>query len=365
MPDFNFITSQFQFEGVFIGAAPYGQGHIHDTYTAHFHNPDSSIKRYILQQMNTYVFMNPEAVMGNIEVVTRHLRQKIQQSGGNPERETVTLVPAINGSSFFHSESGEYWRAEVFIEGAQSYQNGKSLDHYCQAARAFGRFQKMLGDLEANLISTTIPDFHNTPKRISAFITAVEQDVRNRAHTVQTEIDFILHREADTGILVNLWEQGVLPERVIHNDTKLDNVMIDDVTGEGVCVIDLDTVMPGLSLFDFGDAIRSGANPAAEDEIVLNKVQFDLRIFERYVKGYLDEVRNFLTPSEIDYLAFSARVITLEQAIRFLTDYLNGDVYYKIDRENHNLDRCRTQLKLVADMERLSGEMDELVGRYR
>ncbi|HID87303.1 MAG TPA: aminoglycoside phosphotransferase family protein [Anaerolineae bacterium] len=329
-PDFAEIIQHFEFEGDFLGASPYGFGHINDTYAAYFRKAKGAVHRYILQRINTEVFKKPEELMENIERVTTHLRKKIIAAGGDPERETLNLIPTVEGKTFHRTPDGDYWRAYVFIEGARTYEIVENLDHVYNASRAFGKFQKLLSDFPAEQLHETIPNFHHTRKRFEAFVEAVERDVKNRARFVRAEIEFVEKRAEDTSVLIDLLEQGKLPERVTHNDTKFNNVMIDDQTGEGVCVIDLDTVMPGLTLYDFGDSVRSGANPAAEDERDLSKVCMDLEIFDRLVHGYLDVARDFLTPAEIDLLPFSAKLMTFECGMRFLTDHLNGDVYFKI-----------------------------------
>jgi Ser/Thr protein kinase RdoA (MazF antagonist) len=303
--------------------------------------------------------------MQNVERVTAHLRKKIVVAGGDPERETLNLVPTMDGGTFCKTDTGEYWRAYIFIKGARTYQMAESLDHVYNVAKAFGRFLKLLDDFPAEQLYETIPDFHNTGKRFRALLAAVERDAKNRAQSVRAEIEFAERRAEETSVLVDLLERRKLPNRVTHNDTKFNNVMIDDETGQGICVIDLDTVMSGLSLYDFGDAVRSGANSADEDEPDLSKVCIDLDIFDRFASGYLDVARDFLTPTEVAHLAFSAKLMTFECGIRFLTDHLNGDVYFKIHRENHNLDRCRTQFKMVRDMENKFERMEEIVARYR
>lgn len=362
-PHLAHIVQGFRFEGDFVAAGPLGGGHINDTYVARFQRADGAPQRYVLQRINHSVFKDPAALMQNIEAVTTHLRQKIIATGGDPERETLNLIPTRDGATFAALPGGQYWRAYGFIAGARTYQVVENLHRVYSAARAFGRFQEQLSDFPAERLHETIPDFHHTGKRYAAFVQAVARDAANRARSVAAEIEFVVHRADDTSVLVDLLERGALPERVTHNDTKLNNVMIDDVTGEGICVIDLDTVMPGLSLYDFGDCVRSAANPAAEDERDLSKVCVDLSIFERLVQGYLDTAGAFLTPAEIELLPFAAKLITLEQGIRFLADHLNGDVYYKIQREGHNLDRCRTQLKLVADIEDKFDRMMSIVAK--
>jgi hypothetical protein len=363
-PDFAELVRHFQFEGDFQQARPHGSGHINDTYAAQFENSNGTTHRYALQWINHHVFKDPEKLMQNVVAVTDHVRRRIIAGGGDPARETLTLIPTVDGNTFYRTPDGTYWRAYTFIEGARTYEVAANLGHVYSAARAFGKFQQLVSDFSVESLHETIPDFHHTPKRFAAFCEALQQDAQNRAHSVTAEIAFVEQRAGEMSTLVNLLEQGLLPLRVTHNDTKFNNVMIDDETGEGICVIDLDTVMPGLSLYDFGDAVRSGANSAAEDEPDLSKVRMDLAVFDRLVHGYLDATRDFITPLEIDHLAFSAKLMTIECGMRFLTDHLNGDVYFKIHRPGHNLDRSRTQLKMVADMEAKAERMAEIVKKY-
>jgi hypothetical protein len=362
--NFQEIVSRFKFEGDYSSTRPYGEGHINDTYLAVFISY-GSIQRYILQRINHNVFLDPEGLMSNIEVVTSHLSQKIISNGGDPRRETLTLIPTVDGNSYLRTEEGNYWRGYLFINGARTFEVVENPDHIYNAAVAFGNFQNLLRDYPSKQLIETIPDFHNTRKRFENFVESLERDNLNRARSSKPEIDFVIQRAKETSCLVDMLEQGELPERITHNDTKFNNVMIDNETGEGVCVIDLDTVMPGLSLYDFGDAIRTLANPVAEDERDLTLVQFDLEIFELYTRGYLDAVGDVLTPVEIEYLPFSAVLMTLECGMRFLTDHLQGDKYFKIYRENQNLDRCRTQFKMVEDMELHFDQMMSIVNNYR
>ncbi len=365
LPDISAIANQFCFTGSLETAAPYGLGHINDTFQLLFRQPDGPERRYILQRINQFVFKNPEALMENIERVTRHLRKKILSAGGDPLRETLNLVPARDQRTFYRDAQGEYWRAFLFIEGARTYESAENPEHIYQVARAFGNFQHMLADFPAAQLHETIPSFHDTPRRFLAFQEAVAKDSYGRVAAVRDEIRFLEQRKTDTHVLVDGIARGNLPIRVTHNDTKFNNVMIDDRTGLAVCILDLDTVMPGLALFDFGDAVRSGAALAAEDEPDSTKAGISLKIFDHLVHGYLDAARHFLTPAELDFLAFSARLITLEQAIRFLTDYLNGDIYYKVHRSGHNLDRARTQIAMLRDMEDRFAQMQTLVEKYR
>ncbi len=361
-PDFQKILHCFNIEGDFLSADIYGTGHINDSYAVKF-EVNGEVHSYLLQRINHHVFKDPEGLMKNIEVVTSYLRKKIVELGGDEKRETLTLVPTIDGKYFIKTDEGEYWRAYLFIENACTYEVVDSLDHVYHAGKAFGNFQKLMSGFPADQLKLTIPDFHNTSKRYNTFLEVVDRDIENRVGSCQFEIDFVNYRAAQTSVLVDMLENDQLPERVTHNDTKFNNVMIDNETGEGICVIDLDTVMPGLSLYDFGDSIRSMANPVAEDEQDITKVNFDLNVFDFYARGYLETTRNFLIPLEIEQLPFSAIQMTFECGMRFLTDHLQGDTYYKTHRFNHNLDRCRTQFKLVKDMEEQYDEMVKIVTR--
>jgi hypothetical protein len=362
-PDFKDIARKFRFEGDFMSGCVYGTGHIHDTYALVFQTGDD-VHRYILQRINQHVFKDPEGVQNNIQLVTAHLRRKIIAAGGDPQRETLNLIPTLDGNSTYRTAEGDYWRSFDFIEGARTYDCVENLDHVYSAAKAFGNFQNMLSDFPSDQLVETIPNFHHTRKRYQTFLSAVESDIVNRARFCQPEIEFVTRRAAKTSILTDMLARDELPERVTHNDTKFNNVMIDDETGEGICIVDLDTVMPGLSLYDFGDAIRSMATTAAEDEADLSKVNFDLAVYRCYTRGYLDAAGEILTPREIEQLPFSAILMTFECGMRFLTDHLQGDTYYKIHRQNHNLDRCRTQFKLVSDMEKQFDVMTDIIEQY-
>ena len=341
-----------------VDIAPYGNGHINDTYIA------ESNPRYILQRINSKVFKNPDQVMSNILGVTEHLRAQIIKNGGDPDRETLNVVKTIDGKSYYHAENGEYYRMYKFVERAKSYDTPESPVMLYEAARAFGRFQNMLSDYPADKLYETIPDFHDTRKRFANLKRAVEEDKMGRRASVEKEIEFAFARGQETGIIVDAIADGSVPLRVTHNDTKLNNVMLDEKTGEGICVIDLDTVMPGSLLYDYGDALRFGASSGAEDEVDLDKIWFDLEMFEEFTKGFLSEVGSKLTARERELLALSAKMMTYECGIRFLTDYLEGDTYFKTHREGQNLDRARTQFKLVADMESKMDEMNAIIAKY-
>ncbi|MCI6553471.1 MAG: aminoglycoside phosphotransferase family protein [Lachnospiraceae bacterium] len=357
------VASQFQAEGSMEELVPYGSGHINDTFRLTCRLSDGGCKRYILQKMNTSIFKNTAELMENVEKVTSFLRKKIIEAGGNPERETLNLVPAADGRTYLESE-GEFWRMYIFIENATSFDEVKKPEDFYNSAVSFGNFQRLLADYPAETLHETIMNFHNTADRFANFKKAVKEDVCGRAKAVQDEIDFVLAREKDTHVICDALAEKRIPLRVTHNDTKLNNIMIDDQTGKGLCVIDLDTVMPGSSLYDYGDSIRFGASTGAEDEPNLELISLDLGLFDIYTKGYLEGCGGSLTKEEIELFPMGAKLMTFECGMRFLADYLQGDVYFKIHREGHNLDRARTQFKLVSDMESKWEEMTEIVRKY-
>lgn len=359
--DFNLkeICKQFKINGGFVSAERYGEGHINDTFLI-----ITDETKYILQRVNNTVFKKPEEVMENISKVTSFMAKQIITRGGDVTRETLTLVKTLDEKDYYVSEDGSLYRMYIFIDNATCYQIIENGEVFYQAARAFGQFQKTLKDFPADELHETIANFHNTVDRYRIFKEAVAEDKMGRLESVRAEVEFALEREKDAGIIVDALNEERVPLRVTHNDTKLNNVMIDDATGSGVCVIDLDTVMPGSLLYDFGDSIRFGASTAAEDEFDLNKVSMDLNLFSEYVRGYLEELGDSITKEEIELLPMSAKLMTLECGIRFLADYLDGDNYFKIHREHHNLDRARTQFKLVWDMEQKMDQMYKIVKKY-
>ncbi len=354
------ICDQFAVYGDFLVAVPFGAGHVNDTFQLTYDQGGVRL-HYTLQRINHYVFKEPAKVMENIDRVTRHLLNKIHASHVETRKRTIRLLRTFSNQPYVQDKRGNYWRAYVFIENARAYNLLESPDQAYHAAEAFGNFQKELVDLPGPRLHETIPDFHNTPKRLEALKRAIKADPCNRARGVRREIDFIMRREADTHKLLQLNAAGDIPERITHNDTKVNNILIDDLSGEGICVIDLDTVMPGLALYDFGDMVRAGANAAEEDEMMLDKVFMRFDMFESLLKGFLKSTGDFLTPAERENLPFSGKLITMEIGIRFLTDYLEGDNYFKIRRPNHNLDRCRTQLKLVDSIEQQMAKMMKLL----
>ena len=352
------VARHFQIYGKFRSAEPYGSGHINDTYCVVF-DQSGTMTRYILQRINHNIFKNPVSLMENIQRVTTHLAGKMS---GEPDfsRRVLTLIPARNGLFYHHDGQENYWRAYLFIEKAKTYDAVESVGQAFEAAKAYGRFQKLLADLPAPRLHDTIPNFHHTPKRLAALMKAVENDASNRAGLAKAEIDFALQRASIVDVLIN----AKLPERVTHNDTKFNNVMLDDVTGEGICVVDLDTLMPGLTLYDFGDMVRTTTSPAKEDDLDLTRVTMQMPMFDALLRGYLTFAGDFLTPPEKRLLVFSGKLITFEIGVRFLTDFLGGDTYFKVHRNGHNLDRCRTQFKLVESIEKQEDQMNNLVGKF-
>ena len=358
------VISKFDFDGTFEECIPFGSGHINDTFRLTYKTSEG-IKYYILQRMNKSVFANPEELMENVKGVTSWLRKKILENGGDVERETLNLVSDKEGHPYYKDSTGEYWRVYLFIENATCFDLVENENDFYQSAVAFGRFQRLLADYPAETLHETIKDFHNTVVRFQNFCKSVEEDACGRAADVQKEIQFVMEREKLAHALCDLQAEGKLPLRVTHNDTKLNNVMIDNQTGKAICVIDLDTVMPGLSANDFGDSIRFGASTAEEDERDLSKVHFDLHLYEVYVKGFIEGCGGALTEFEMEMLPMGAILMTFECGMRFLADHLEGDHYFKIHRENHNLDRCRTQFKLVSEMEEKFPEMKAIVEKYK
>ena len=343
--------SNFNTDVTVVGCAPYGNGHINDTFLV-----TGDTKRYILQAINSNVFKKPEEVMHNISLVTSFLKSQTDD-----ERSVLSLVYTKDGSPFYKDDNGRYWRLYDFVEGSLCLDLPETTEDFYQSAIAFGEFQKLLNDFPAKKLYETIPDFHNTPDRYRKFLNSVEKDVCGRAASVVEEIKFVKDRETFYTVLFDNNKEGKLPLRVTHNDTKINNVMLDLETRTALCVIDLDTIMPGFSVNDFGDSIRFGASTAAEDEKDLNKVEMDINLFETYAKGFITGCGGLLTKDEIMLMPEGVKMMTIECGMRFLTDYLEGDTYFKTKYADHNLDRCHTQFKLVADMESKWGKMKEIV----
>ena len=338
-------------------AERYGAGHINDTFAVWA--ADHS-RRWILQRINTDTFTDPAGLMENVTGVTSYLRREILARGGDPDRETLNVVPTREGKPYYTDCEGGAWRAYLFVEGTVCLQKVENERDFYTAAETFGNFQNQLAGYPAATLHETIARFHDTPNRYANFEKALAADVMGRAREIGPEIAFIRAREADCHVLIDQLAAGVLPLRVTHNDTKLNNVLIDQATGKGICVIDLDTVMPGLSAYDFGDSIRFGANDCAEDEPDQSKVHFSLHLYEVFARGYLAAAGSAMTEAERRSLPWGAKLMTLECGIRFLTDYLEGDHYFKISRPAQNLDRARTQFTLVEGMEREFDAMTQL-----
>lgn len=352
------IASLFRIEGTPVACEKYGCGHINDTYRVLCDNGN----KYTLQRINNSVFSNVEGLMNNIVSITSYLREQVKAAGGNCTRECMTPVPLKDGRWYITDDMGS-WRMFIFIDDAVTLQLAETPHDFYNAGCAFGKFQQMLSDFPADTLCEVIENFHNTKIRYENLEKAIAKNASGRAGEVSKEIEFARARKDDCSVLVDMLTNGELPLRVTHNDTKLNNVLLDPQTKAPVCVVDLDTVMPGLSLYDFGDSIRFGASTAAEDEKDLSLVECSLELFEEYTRGFLSQCRS-LTENELAMLAFSAKIMTLECGMRFLTDHIDGDKYFKIHREGHNLDRCRTQFKLVADMESKLDQMNEIVAKY-
>lgn len=340
--------------GIKEKVVPYGNGHINDTYC-------SVSAKYIIQRINTDVFQDADALMGNIERVTEFLKKKIIAEGGDPERETLTVVKTVDGKPYYKFDDDNVFRVYLCIGQTYTIESDKTPEDMYNAGKGFGKFQQMLADFDAESLNETIVDFHNTPKRVEALKQAIAEDRAGRADSVRVEIDFALKNAEFSDIVVNGIKSGDIPLRVTHNDTKINNILYDEQSGEAIAVIDLDTVMPGSMLYDFGDALRMGASTAAEDETNLDDVRFDKECFEAFARGYLAETKSVMSPMELELLPFSVKLLTYECGTRFLTDYLNGDVYFKIHRENHNLDRARNQFKLVSEIAKIEDELKEIV----
>ena len=351
--------AQFDTDVTVTGCAPYGNGHINDTFLVNSKKSDGSPKRYILQAINTNVFKKPEQVMHNIEKVTSFLKTR-----ESDQRRVMSLVYTKNGAAYHTDSEGRCWRLYDFIEDSLCLDLPETPEDFYQSAVAFGQFQNYLNEFPVSELFETIPDFHNTPDRYRKFLNAVEADVCGRAKDVAGEIDFVMERANFYSVLYDAQKEGKIPFRVTHNDTKINNVMLDSKTRTALCVIDLDTIMPGFSVNDFGDSIRFGASTAAEDEKDLDKVWMDLDLFESYAKGFLKGCGGLLTKDEIELMPEGAKMMTIECGMRFLTDYLEGDTYFKTKYPEHNLDRCHTQFKLVADMEEKWDEMKAIVKKY-
>jgi hypothetical protein len=359
MPDLKEIYSSFAADGSFLTGIPLGSGHIHDTFK--IETAEKEADDYILQRLNTKVFRNIPALQENIERVTDHIRNKLKYiPGSNPQRECLTLVWSREGKSWITGEAGEVWRMYVYIPDHRSYDIVDSPRKALEGGKAIGKFQAMLADLPGKPLNETIPFFHNIEKRLDKFLETVSSDPVKRAESVWEEIGFVLDRAEKMKIILKLGQEGKIPLRITHNDTKFNNVLLDE-NDKALCLIDLDTVMPGYVHYDFGDAVRTAANTAAEDEADLLKIKMDFTLFEAYARGYLSQAGETLNSCEKEYLAFAPQLITYTMGVRFLTDFIDGDHYYKIHHENHNLQRARAQFRLVTSMEEQYDRMQEAI----
>ncbi len=349
--DLHDILSKFRVSSTI---SEYGNGHINDTYCTE--NP-----RYILQRINTNVFKNHDELMQNIANVTGFLRKVIADNYGDPDRETLTIIKTTDGKNYHEADKNNVFRMYRFISGTKTVESGATEKDMYSAGKGFGKFTRMLDKFPIDTLFETIKDFHNTPKRVLDLKEAIENDTAGRRRYIEKEIEFALDNAAFSDRVTEGLSSGVIPLRVTHNDTKINNILFDEQSGEPLCVIDLDTVMPGSMLYDFGDALRIGASTAAEDETNLDRVHFDETVFRAFAKGYIGQVRDVMTGAEAELLAFSAKLMTYECGIRFLTDYLNGDTYFKIHRENHNLDRARNQFRLVEEIAKKENVLNIIV----
>ena len=349
--DIKGILPHFQFEGSYADCQEIFSGNINTTYHLVYRLKSGEKRGYLLQRINNYAFKDPVSVMRNIDLISHHIQRTYEAQGVDSTRRMLHIVPTVDGQPLYQAGAEGFWRAYNYIEHATAYDQVTQPEHFYEAGRAFGEFQRLLTDFPAAELAETIPNFHNTQQRFYAFVAAVAADRAGRVDGVEEEIEFFFERRKMMSVLSRELQKGLLPVRVTHNDTKINNVMIDDATNEAICVIDLDTVMPGSALYDYGDAIRSGASTAAEDEQDLSKVGLDMGLFEQFTRGFLSEVRDILTPHEKELLPLSVKVLTCELAMRFLTDYIDGDLYFRVRSPEHNLIRARNQMKLLLDME--------------
>jgi len=362
--EFKSAAEQFELSGRIVSAIPFGNGNINSTILVETEIPeDGTHRKYILQSINTEIFKNPQALMNNIVQVTSYLKEQISLGGGNPDRETLTPVRTKDGEWLYCDLRGKCWRMYLFITDAVCLDQSESSEQFYETGAAFGHFQYLLRGFPVENLYEVLPDFHHTPKRFQALEHAVTYGNRERCDEAYEEISFCMQRKSEAGMIAEGLRTGVLPLRVTHNDTKLSNIMLDKYSRKGICVIDLDTVMPGSVLYDYADAIRSGANTAQEDETDLSRVNCSLELFEAFTRGFWEGCRGILTKEEVELFVRAAWTITLEQAVRFLSDYLMDDVYYRIRHPKHNLERTRNQLKLVADIEAKWSELEQIVNR--
>ncbi|MBR5540353.1 MAG: aminoglycoside phosphotransferase family protein [Clostridia bacterium] len=362
--DFQPIADHFGITGVIAHAEEIHSGNINRTYLVAVQEANTQ-KEYVFQRINTFVFKKPEEVMDNILKVTEHIKKKLLATHGCYDRRVLSFLVGVDGKPYYYAAGNRhFWRVYEYIDRAVAYDQVVKPELFYEAGRSFGEFQGWLSDFPAQTLAEIIPNFHNTPARFEAFRRSVEADTVGRRIQVEDEIRFLLDREAECGVLTEKLASGEIPYRVTHNDTKINNILFDNHTDKAMCVIDLDTVMPGTALYDFGDAVRYGASTALEDERDLSKVSIDLHLYEQFTKGFLESMGDSLTAAEIALLPHSVKIMALELASRFLTDYLDGDVYFKTRSDDHNLVRARTQIRLVRDIEAKWTELRAITARY-
>ena len=359
--DLKEVFANFEIEGEYVRHHFVKVGHINETYLLES-SRGGTPERFIFQRINHFVFRSPELLMANFEKITRHLRSRLEKiPGRDPNRETLNLANSRQGRCYYRSPEGNYWRAYSFVGDTHIINIARQPEQAFEAGRAFGCFQKLLADLPAASLHETIPFFHHTPRRFARFREVLEKDPHARAEDARDAVEFALDRKAMTGIVTDALESGALPLRITHNDTKINNILFDDGTGKAICIIDLDTTMPGSALYDFGDMVRTTTSFAAEDEPDLSKVKIEMEMFRALANGYIEEAAGFLTEKELDLLVFSGRLITFTIGLRFLTDHLEGDVYFRIHRPGQNLDRARAQFALVRSMEEHAEKMEKVI----
>lgn len=361
--DFQPIADYFGITGVIAHTEEIHSGNINRTFLVAVQNADTQ-REYVFQRINTFVFKKPEEVMHNILKVTEHIKKKLLEAHGSYERRVLSFLVGDDGKPYYYTGGNKhFWRVYEYVNHAVAYDQVKKPELFYEAGRSFGEFQGWLSDFPAQTLSEIIPNFHNTPVRFENFRKSVEKDAVGRRAEVEDEIRFLLEREAECGILTEKLASGEIPYRVTHNDTKINNILFDNQTDKAICVIDLDTVMPGTALYDFGDAVRYGASTALEDERDLSKVSLDLALYEQFTKGFLESMGDSMTAAEIALLPQGVKIMTLELASRFLADYLDGDIYFKTRTDDHNLVRARTQIQLVRDIEAKWDEMLAIAAR--